>query len=749
NNIQTFVHCNGDATIDMYIAAVENAKKVLHTTSIDRRPVVIHSQFVRPDQLDKYKELGMTPSFFTNHTFFWGDVHIKNLGQNRGYFESPLKTAEEKGIVFANHTDYGVTPLSQLFLLWTSVMRESRSGKVIGPEQRLTPMEGLRALTINGAYLYFEEKTKGSIEKGKLADFAILSDDPLTIDPEKIKDITVLETIKEGRTIYKKEAPTADKIYINGHILTMDAAGTEKEAVAIADGKILATGDTKEMENLKGPSTTIVDLGGKTLLPGFVDGHSHFMALELAGAVNIFSPPVGPVKNIPGIIRQLQDFVKTHPLKKGEWLTAFGYDIDQMEEKRHPAKEDLDKAFPDIPVMLIHASGHMCVVNSAALKVSGVTAATPDPPGGQVVRKPGSQEPTGLLLENGRTVLKFGSSKPSLEQQFATLQKQQEYYASMGITTAQDGYSSLDGIRLLKAAAEHHLLKMDIEALPGYFILDSLKGDPALTFNILHDHFKLAGFKMVADGSPQEKTAFMSQPYLTPAPGCTDHCTGIPTVTQAQLDAAVQRGFREHIHPFVHCNGDGAIDMYIHAVRAADSLLSTTSTDKRPVIIHSQFVRADQLDQYKRLGMLPSFFTNHAFFWGDTHEQNLGIPRAAFLSPLHTALGKGILFTNHTDFPVTPVNQIFLLWTSVVRQSRSGKTIGPDERLTPMQGLRAITINGAYEYFEEDIKGSLEKGKLADMVILSGNPLTVAPEKIKDIQVLETIKEGNTIFKRS
>jgi predicted amidohydrolase YtcJ len=205
NNIQSFVHCNGDATIDMYIKAVENANKVLNTSSVGRRTVIIHSQFARPDQLDKYKELGMMPSFFTNHTFFWGDVHVRNLGKERGYFESPTKSALKRGIVFTNHTDYGVTPINQLFLLWTSVVRQSRSGVVIGPDERLTPIEGIRAITINGAYEYFEEKTKGSLEKGKLADLIILSEDPTTVDPQKIKDIVVLETIKEGKTIYTRK----------------------------------------------------------------------------------------------------------------------------------------------------------------------------------------------------------------------------------------------------------------------------------------------------------------------------------------------------------------------------------------------------------------------------------------------------------------------------------------------------------------------------------------------------------------
>jgi len=242
------------------------------------------------------------------------------------------------------------------------------------------------------------------------------------------------------------------------------------------------------------------------------------MTLGLADAINVFSPPAGPVKNFADIIRQLKEAQQKHPVKPGEWITAFGYDPDQLEEKRHPEKEDIDAAFPDIPVMLIHASGHMCVVNSAALRVSGVTAATADPAGGQLVRKKGSMEPTGLMLENARTVLKINTGQPTVQQQLDLIKREQLYYASFGITTAQDGYSGAESIALLRKAAASHLLTIDIEALAGYPLVDTLLKQPDYPFGVMKDHFKMAGFKMVADGSPQGKTAFMSKPYLTAVP---------------------------------------------------------------------------------------------------------------------------------------------------------------------------------------------------------------------------------------
>lgn len=543
----------------------------------------------------------------------------------------------------------------------------------------------------------------------------------------------------------------ADKIFINGVVLTIDAKNSVAQAVAVKDGKILEIGSTESISKLRSENTEVIDLKGKTLIPGFIDGHSHFLSLGRFNSVNISSPPVGNVTKIADIISELKKFRKERGIKDGEWIQAWGYDPDQLAEKRHPVKEDLDAAFPDNPVVLTHASGHLSVANSYALKISGVDSTTKDPAGGVIVRKPGTQEPTGLLQERAKGVLRTGRDEResvSFEEKLELLKEQQKLYASYGVTTAQDGATGAESIEFLKKAAEKGGLFIDIEALPSYAIIDKVINDPAYQLGILKNHLKLDGIKYMSDGSPQGKTAFFSKPYLVEVPGCDHDCNGFPTVTQAQFDEAVKKSFVHNLHFYVHCNGDSAIDMFILAVEKANRELKTTSVGRRTVVVHSQFVRPDQLDKYKELGITPTFFTNHTFFWGDTHVQNLGRERAYFSSPLKSALKKGISYTNHTDYGVTPINQLFLLWTSVNRKSRSGEIIGPDERVTPLEGLRALTINGAYQYFEENLKGSIEKGKLADLVILSDNPITVDPDKIKDITVLETIKEGKTIFKR-
>lgn len=542
----------------------------------------------------------------------------------------------------------------------------------------------------------------------------------------------------------------ADIIYIGGRILTIDSANSLAEALAVKDGRIEAVGQAAVVRKLKGPATRVIDLRGKTLLPGFIDGHSHIMEFDPGAYVNLGSPPMGPIKDIPGIVAALRQFKEVHHIKPGEWINGYGYDQDQLAEKRHPQKEDLDAAFPDNPVGITNINGHMLVVNSFALRISGIDSSTANPPGGFIVRKPGTREPTGLLQEHASYLLKIAPVKEkTLPERLAGLKQKEEYYASFGVTTAQDGYSSLASVDLLEKAADSNLLIIDIDALPGYPILDKLLANPYYSFNTYKNHLKLAGFKLISDGSPQGRTAFFTEPYTTQLPGDTAGYRGFPNFTQLQLNEAVIKGFRNHVQVYVHCNGDAAIDRYIRAVENADSVLGTSSLDRRPVVIHAQFTRPDQLDKYKELGFLPSFFTNHTFFWGDVHIRNLGKDRAFFSSPVKAALDKQIVFTNHSDFPVTPINPLFILWSSVNRESRSGVTIGPGQRLTPQEGLRALTINGAYEYFEEKSKGSLEKGKLADLVILSDDPTTTDPEKIKDIKVLETIKEGKTVYKRS
>jgi len=573
-----------------------------------------------------------------------------------------------------------------------------------------------------------------------------------------------------------KPVEKADMVFVNGVIITMDPVKTQAEAVAVKDGKILAVGTSKDILRYKGDSTKVIDLEGKTMLPGFVDPHSHFAAAVLSViSTNISSPPIDSVRCIPDIIKKLKDLQRRLNMKPGALILGMGLDPDQLTEKRYPTIKDLDPVFPDNPVVLVHASGHIGVYNSAALKLADISKASKDPEGGIIGRFPGTQDPNGVVYENawfgtsaavGAPTVKMIAAHimkekagektegkipkalpPDVQKSFTDLiDAAQKMYAQEGYTTAQEGSSTMGTIGMLKLAAQMKILYLDVVSLVAEELVDTLVGNPNFTFNEYNNHLTFRGIKFICDGSPQGKTAYLSQPML-PGSGCTSDCAGKPNIRQSALNAGMIKCYQNKVPVFSHCNGDAAIQMVIDAHENAIKILNLPDTNRGTVVIHSQFITPGELSKFKQHHIFPSFFTNHTYYWGDVHVINMGKERAFFLSPLKAALDSGITFSNHTDYNVTPLNAIFTIWTAVNRLSRTGVVIGPDQRVSPYEALKAITINSAKEIGESKMKGSIEPGKLADFVVITDNILTFDPMKIKEIKVVETIKEGKTIFK--
>jgi len=535
----------------------------------------------------------------------------------------------------------------------------------------------------------------------------------------------------------------ADLIFIGGDVVTMDDALAEAEAVAVADGKILAVGSVAEIDVLRGEATRVVDLGGKALLPGFIDGHSHFFQVALvAGAANVSAPPVGKVSTIADIVTALKAHAAKHPLQPGEWLLGYGYDGSALRDGREATRDDLDSAFPETPVLLVHVSAHGCLLNSAALKIVGIDASTPTPPGGVIARKPGTNDPTGLIMETAwLRVLPF-VPKPTPAQALQSIASAQASYAANGYTTAQDAPVVPAIMALYEQAAKEGMLSIDLVAyLEAEALVDRVKS--GLRFpGAYSGHLRIGGVKLILDGSPQGKTAYFTQPYLTDGPNGEQNYRGAPVVTADELNRDVAFAYEHEAQVLAHCNGDAAIDMMLDAHVKAGAPLG-----RRTTIVHSQFVRRDQLERYVEYGFVASFFTNHAYFWGDVHVRNLGKERAYFLSPMKTARALGIRTSDHSDFFVTPLDPLFIAWSAVNRLSRGGEIIGPDERISAHDAFRALTVDAAYQYGEEERKGSISTGKLADFVVLDRNPLKTAPGEIKDVRVVETIKEGKSIYK--
>lgn len=554
----------------------------------------------------------------------------------------------------------------------------------------------------------------------------------------------------------------AERIYRGGTILTMDDKHRQVEAVAITDGKILAAGSLAEVMKTRTDSTEIVDLGNKTLMPSFIDSHGHFMnAPQIVKWANVSGPPVGPITRVADFVPILQAHVKKLNIKPGEWIIGYGYDRSNLAEGRELLAAELDPAFPDNPVMLIHSSNHGAVLNSAAFKAVGYSEQTKTPPGGIINRVPGTNQPAGFIMETAFLPIFANMPQPSEQELLDTLQEAQQIYAKAGVTTCSEGATHAKDLKFLRKGAAKGKLYLDIVSLPLILEVPALlreyapdfKGGPMdlpdeapNAFGIYQNRLKLQGIKAPLDGSPQGKTAFWSKPLLTPGPGGEKHWRGQPLFPPEVVNKALKAVFDKGIQVFAHANGDAAIDMIIDAARLASV---RADQDRRTVIIHSQCMRPDQLPKYAELGFSPSFFTMHTFFWGDEHMTNLGLERASFISPMKSAIGKGLICSNHTDFSVCPMDPMRVMWSAVTRRSRSGQIIGPDERVDRWTSLKALTINAAWQIREESLKGTLTPGKLADLVILDGNPLTVEADKILDIQVVETLKEGKPVYSQT
>lgn len=459
----------------------------------------------------------------------------------------------------------------------------------------------------------------------------------------------------------------AANLYFNGNIITMDTdEPMYAEAIVEQDGKIAFVGTLKKAEK-QFSNLNRIDLKGKTLLPGFIDPHSHFgMVSNTMGQVDLNPKPVGTVKNIDDILAELKKYKEEKNIPDGEWIFGWGYDDGELAEKRHPTKKDIDKVLPNNPVYLQHTSGHMGVANSLALKELRVNAETKNPEGGNIQRFPNTQDPTGLVQETAMYPFVQLMLEKSASKQAEFFETTQEYYASNGITTAQDGMTDRNTIHFFQSQADAGKLKIDLISLAGYSELESNIRDASLSFKKYKNGFKVQGTKIVADGSPQGKTAYFTKPFLTEVPGCFHDCRGLPSLTQEALNKLFVTAYKNDNQLFIHCNGDATVDMIISAhENACKKLNQPLDKDRRTIIIHAQFARPDQLVTFKKYNMEPSFFTNHAYFWGDVHVKNLGKERAYFLSPLASSIKLGLKPTNHSDATVTPIDPIFTIWTAV------------------------------------------------------------------------------------
>lgn len=529
----------------------------------------------------------------------------------------------------------------------------------------------------------------------------------------------------------------AKTLYFGGPILTMDKPAPRAEALLVENGAIAGVGTLQALEACAADAER-VDLGGKTLMPAFVDGHGH---MAQTGFFMRECNLIG-CRSFQEILDRICAFREKYDLTHGEIIRCVGYDPAILEEGRHPDGRLLDSLGFDNPIACLHQSKHTGAYNTAARVLCGVDDTYTGPEGGFVGRD-AEGHLTGYF--EGRAMDPFFKRLDAVtpEEFERAVLSAQDYYLSYGITTIQDGSRCTpEDVARYERLADSGQLKADVviylaSDLDGMFWNDTLRRRGNREY---HNHLKIGGTKLVLDGSPQARTAWMRKPYE----GDPEYC-GYPRNTDEEVRTELKHALEAGLQTLAHCNGDAAAEQFLSAWENAVSEAGH-GAELRPVMIHAQTVGYDQLDRMGAVGMMPSIFVGHCYFWGDTHLKNFGPVRGNRISPAKAAMDRGLPINFHQDSPVTPPDMLHTVWCAVNRMTRNGVCVGPENRIDVYDALIAVTRGGAYSYFEEDTKGILRIGAVADLVILDRDPTAVDPMEIQNIQVLYTIKEGKTVY---
>ena len=417
----------------------------------------------------------------------------------------------------------------------------------------------------------------------------------------------------------------------------------------------------------------------------------------------------------------------------------------QLAELRHPTRDELDAVSKDIPIVIVHQSGHIGVSNSKALEIAGIEATSENPPGG-IIQRDSDGIPNGVLEENAFFPLLIKNLSGLAEEGLVEFTRAgSRLWASFGYTTTQDGRSSaaiVEAIRKVGAAGDGPI---DVVAFPD--VLEDREYIKANVSQVYKNRSRVGGCKLKIDGSPQGFTALRDRPHYDPVGHYPPDYAGYAAITEDQVQDAVNWCYENGFQIIVHANGEGASDMLIAALKEAQSKYSDPGN--RPLLIHEQFLREDRVDSYKRLSVFPSLFPMHTFYWGDWHrEHTVGPDNARNISPTGWLVKRGMKFGTHHDAPVAFPDSMRVLSATVTRRTRSGKILGPEQRVDVMTALKAMTLWPAWQHFEENEKGSIEVGKRADFVVLSEDPTAIDPETLADLDVLMTIKDGVVVFER-
>ncbi len=528
-----------------------------------------------------------------------------------------------------------------------------------------------------------------------------------------------------------RSAVHADIVVTGGKLLTMDTAMPEAEAMAISGHHILALGSIDDIANLIGPNTRVIDAKGMTVVPGFIDGHSHPVVPEHAVSANVNLPRISDVKQ--ALRKQAS---KTPP---GHWVRGAMYDDTKFEEGRPLNLKDLDEAVPDHPVFVGHRGGHTAVINSMAFEVAGITMETPDPVGGKYYRENGAF--TGKVAEHAMYPFYDHGTWPVIDREVRqdSVRVTSARMASNGLTSTTDAWGDGASLIALQDARAADQLYFRVSFMPGGDnpVYQALK-DAGIRSGFGDDMLRIGAVKYAADGSASERTMRMSTPYL----GRPDDY-GILTMSQEEVDAAVDDAVAHDFRIGIHANGDIAIDMVLKAYERV--LSKHEGENPRYRLEHCSLINPGLLTRIKNTGSIPLPFYTYAYFHGNKWTE-YGAEKMEHMFAHRSFLDSGIPVAPASDYPPGPFEPLMAIQSMVTRQDTQGRVWGSSQRISVSEAMRICTVNGAYSSFEENIKGSLTAGKLADFVLLDKDPHAVDPLSIIDIKVLQTVMGGRTTY---
>ena len=530
----------------------------------------------------------------------------------------------------------------------------------------------------------------------------------------------------------------ADLVLYNGRVLTLEEDIPEAGAVAVLGNRIAAVGSDRDLAPLRETARRSVDLKGAVVVPGFIDAHNHlFLYIYL---LTLLDCRVGLDDPLSVVLERVAR--KAGETAGGEMIRGWGFADYKVRERRYPTRRELDEAAPDNPVVLIHTSGHHAAANSAALRAFGISAGTPDPSGGRIERDAATGEPTGVLHESAMHALSFAGLlleflSRDLESQLGLLESGGREYLGCGITSVHDASCLPDILRLYHEAECRGRLPLRLYPMP-MFDLSRPVLDSGLRTRFGSDRLRLGPVKVIGDGSLSGRTAAVSEPYRN-TPG-----TGMLTMDQERMNAVVRQIHEKGFQAAVHAIGDRAVDQVLTAYEQV--IPRGSGNPMRHRIEHAGILTPGLIRRMADLDLVVATQPRFLFEQGDGFLDSCGPERILRVYPFRSLLESGIRVAGSSDCPVVSHNPLLGIRDAVLRRTEAGLVLAPDERISAGQALRLFTIDAARASFEEDRKGSIRPGKLADLVVLDRDPLSVAPERIGEIRVLMTLLDGDVVY---